>query len=183
MIDKSTEGSKRERNGSDSSWMDITDLDNKELELKSRSNQKVGSKKWSSAKKYRQKLSSTSNETANQNLHENQASNSNDTHERIPHKTQDLNSVQPKIQSNKAGQKFNKQENKRKFLEWKLKRVKGQEDWKKEHWQKAHGNKKEKTVLSSKYLKSKVSNNDLILSIETWGIGNSFQCDERAQSR
>ena len=89
MIDKSTEGSKRERNGSDSSWMDITDLDNKELELKSRSNQKVGRNKWSSAKKYRQKLSSTSNETANQNLHENQASNSNDTHERIPikHKT------------------------------------------------------------------------------------------------
>ena len=65
--------------------------------------------------------------------------------------------VQPKIQSNKAGKKFNKQENKRKFLEWKLKRVKGQEDWKKEHWQKAFGNKKEKTVLSSKYLKSKVS--------------------------
>ena len=158
MIDKSTEGSKRERNGSDSSWMDITDLDNKELELKSRSNQKVGRNKWSSAKKYRQKLSSTSNETANQNLRENQASNSsNDTHERIPHKTQDLNSVQPKIQTNQAGKKFNKQENKRKFLEWKLKRVRGQEDWKKEHWQKAHGNKKEKTVLSSKYLKSKVS--------------------------
>ena len=171
MIDKSTEGSKRERNGSDSSWMDITDLDNKELELKSRSNQKVGRNKWSSAKKYRQKLSPTSNETANQNLHENQASNSNDTHERIPHKTQDLNSVQPKIQSNKAGQKFNKQENKRKFLEWKLKRVKGQEDWKKEHWQKAHGNKKEKTVLSSKYLKSKVSNNlSVYINLGDWKL-------------
>ena len=160
MIDESTEGSKREScssNASDSSWMDITDLNNKELDPKLRSNQKVGRNKWSSTKK-RQKLSSTSNETANQNLRENQASNSsNDTHERIPHKTQDLNSVQPKIQSNKAGQKFNKQENKRKFLEWKLKRVKGQEDWKKEHWQKAFGNKKEKTVLSSKYLKSKVS--------------------------
>ena len=143
--------------------MDITDLDNKKSESKLRSNQRVGRNKWSSTKKYRQKLSSTSNETANQNLRENQALNSsNDTHERIPHKTQDLNSVQPKIESNKAGQKFNKQENKRKFLEWKLKRVKGQEDWKKEHWQKAHGNKKEKTVLSSKYLKSKVSTKWLI---------------------
>ena len=97
MIDESTEGSKREScssNASDSSWMDITDLDNKELDPKLRSNQKVGRNKWSSTKK-RQKLSSTSNETANQNLRENQASNSsNDTHERIPHKTQDLNSVQ-----------------------------------------------------------------------------------------
>ena len=74
--------------------MDITDLDNKGLDPKLRSNQKVGRNKWSSTKK-RQKLSSTSNETANQNLRENQASNSsNDTHERIPYKTQDLNSVQ-----------------------------------------------------------------------------------------
>ena len=97
MIDESTEGSKRgscSSNASDSSWMDITDLDNKELDPKLRSNQKVGRNKWSSTKK-RQKLSSTSNETANQNLRENQASNSsNDTHEKILHKTQDLNSVQ-----------------------------------------------------------------------------------------
>ena len=72
--------------------------------------------------------------TANHNFHENQASNSSDdTHERIPHETQDLNSVQSKIESNKAGKKFNKQENKRMLLEWKLKRVKGQEDWKNEH--------------------------------------------------
>ena len=73
------EGSKREScssNASDSSWMDITELDNKELDPKLRSNQKVGRNKWSSTKK-RQKLSSTSNETANQDLHENQASNSN----------------------------------------------------------------------------------------------------------
>ena len=159
MINESTEGSKRGSNASDSSWIDITDLDNKESEQKLQKNQKVGRNKWSTANKYRQKLSTTSNKTANQNFRENQASNSpDDTHERIPHETQDLNSVQPKIESNKAGKKFNKQENKRMLLEWKLKRVKGQEDWKKEHWQKAHGNKKEKKVLGSKYLKSKVSN-------------------------
>ena len=94
---ESTEGSKRgscSSNASNSSWMTITELDNKQSKPKLRSNQKVGRNKWSSTKK-RQKLSSTSNETANQNLRENQASNSsNDTHERIPHKTQDLNSVQ-----------------------------------------------------------------------------------------
>ena len=63
------------------------------------------------------------------------------------------------------------------LLEWKLKRVKGQEDWKKEHWQKAHGNKKEKKVLGSKYLKSKVSTAFQIFSLSIhWNSHPARQC-------
>ena len=77
-------------------WIEIAKPPNHvKLEQKSRSNQKVGRNTWCSTKEYCQNLSPTSKETANQNLRENQASNSsNDTHERIPYKTQDLISVQ-----------------------------------------------------------------------------------------
>ena len=62
-------------------WIEIAKPPNRgKLEQKSRSNQKVGRNKWSSTTQSCQNLSSTSNGTENQNLRENQASNSsNDT--------------------------------------------------------------------------------------------------------
>ena len=45
--------------------------------------------------------------------------------------------------------------------EWKFKRGKGQEDWKKEEWKKRQEKKKEKKVISSKYVKRKVWNTAL----------------------
>ena len=85
---------------------------------------------------HREKLSSTSSENTE-----------------IPRKKM----VQPKIVSNKGGTKFNKKENLKMLIDWKLKRVKGQENWKKDFWRKVNGEKKDKKVLSSKYLKFKVS--------------------------
>ena len=114
VINGPTDSSKRgscSLNASDSPLKDITDFYNKESEAKLQSNPKIGRIKWSSAKKYRQKFSTASKITSNQNVGKNQASkSSDDTHERIPHETQDLNSVQPKIESNKVGKKFNKQD-------------------------------------------------------------------------
>ena len=62
-------------------WIEIAKPPNRgKLEQKSRSNQKGGRNTWCSTKEYCQNLSPTSNETANQNLRENQAANSlNDT--------------------------------------------------------------------------------------------------------
>ena len=67
-----------------------------------------------------------------------------------------MNSVKPKIVSNKGGQSFNKKENKQMMLEWRLKRVKGKEFWKKEEWREANEEKKKHTVFGSKYVKNKV---------------------------
>ena len=109
VINESTDSSKRgscSSNASDSPLMDITDFDNKESEAKLKSNQKIGRNKWSSAKKYHQKLSTASKITSDQNVGKNQASNSSDD----THETQDLNSVQPKIESKEVGKKFNKQD-------------------------------------------------------------------------
>ena len=70
--------------------------------------------------------------------------------------TTNLDSLKPKIDSNKRGLKFSKKIYKKLLNEWKLNRVKGQEDWKKEEWIKAQGKKPEKKILGSKYVKYKV---------------------------
>ena len=62
--------------------------------------------------------------------------------------------VQPKIDSKRR--KFSRKSNKKMLKEWKFKRGKGQEDWKKEEWKKRQEKKKEKKVISSKYVKRKV---------------------------
>lgn len=46
-----------------------------------------------------------------------------------------------------------------KLNEWKFKRGKGHEPWKKEEWKKKYENKKEKKVFGSKYAKQKVNRN------------------------
>ena len=65
--------------------------------------------------------------------------------------------VQPKIDSKRK--KITKEDSMKKLEEWKFKRGKDQEPWKKEEWKKKYENKKEKKVLGSKYAKQKVNRN------------------------
>ena len=55
----------------------------------------------------------------------------------------------------------------KKLDEWKFKRGKGQEPWKKEEWKKKYEKKKEQKVLGSKYAKQKVK-------IRTYFYNKSF---------
>ena len=62
----------------------------------------------------------------------------------------DFSSIKPRINTNNPRKRISKEETERMLEEWRIKRGKGQEQWKLRH--------KKKRVVSSKYTKKKVHN-------------------------
>ena len=62
----------------------------------------------------------------------------------------DFSSIKPRINTNNPRKRISKEETERMLEEWRIKRGKGQEQWKLRH--------KKKRVVSSKYTKKKVRN-------------------------